>query len=455
VVIQANKDFSFMSRFRNLKIVTMLGFLSTTLVISQADYTVAQDTPPMTIIPITGGQFNVDLNIQNAQVQNYSYTNNQLPTLLTPVGTIGLTSAKVPSILMWQSPGSRLDQPTEVYENGKFGSEPQFVSTWLQANGNIQLNDGRYAKFQDSDVFLLGRATASSPISAKQLANATGLGAFEENSTLPDAYQGTINVNIYQGGLLVPQTAFSSASSDQSRLGIQAGKIEFDNNRARFPAASRQILLGTPEPPSINVEAASLMIYDVPEFGGINSKSIKLSSPEAELDLQFSNLNRIIYPPSVASLVQKYDGSMVRGETLTVTANGTVNLSGGQVVAVKNRLVTLNVGYQYNSVTQQFDTVVFGGNVYIDPVPSKQIVAIESTSNQQIVPITEPEAKIESEAKVATILTDTSIVDQVQNLTQLQIARPISNLPSQNTIADIMASPLSSSRIFPDMGALR
>jgi hypothetical protein len=454
-----------MNRLFQIGLSTVFGVISSSILSqhsAQAQQTANSLVVPMVSIPVTGGQFSVDLNIQNGQVQSYRYTNNQLPTLLTPVGTINLQAATVPAISPYDT------QPIEAFFQGdttvkpealRLGRDPKQVVTAMQVTGSSQLNDGRSANFENTNAFLAGSAVASSPYPIESIGTATDPDRAHVRTSLmyqplPRTYQGTIQVTVQSGGVMVPKSSFSAAAPTEKQLALASGSFQFGNNQrfignvANRPSGTQPIVS---ESMGMNVEDTFLINAD----GG----QMTLISPDGEMRLTMKNTTYLLYG-GIEPELTAYDGTKYIGLPWTGTVSGTVTLSDGQQLKVQDRLMSFYMRILFNPETNTARNEIFGGEFYADstaiipPIPTKPTPIAppalpEPTPIIEAVPLPTPE-------KQPSILADTTVVNQAPaNAPPPPIVTRPQPLANSRQVMDIMASPLSSSRIFPDMGALR
>jgi hypothetical protein len=477
-----------MNRLFNVSFSATLGMLA--LSWSQAAYSHQVPLPiyfygtpiaPIVGVPVTGGQFSVDLNVQNGVVQNYSYTNNQLPTLLTPVGTINLTGATLP-ILGWQD--NRSSEMIKAKLNPIAGinldNSPKPITASMQVTGSTQLNDGRSATLTNTRALLYGTATASSPFPIESIGTATKLDALLHASVytggpisdageptykaLPNTYQGAIQMNIQQGAVMVPQQSFSAAQNSEARLSIVWGEHLLENQdtiivRGQYDG-DIEYLGHRALPSTLVLNSQDQTITASPD------SEMKLFSLDGTMSLTINHRVTTLWGSfsGLAPVAGYYFGRHKEGLIWTGVVNGHVTLANAQKVKVQDRLITFYDARTYDNSQREFIWGIVGGDLYVDPnaiVPPPKPIPISPTEPTPIsiaalsnsTTPSNPTAPSNLEPQQS-ILTDTTIANQLRNNTaQLPILRPTSS--SQNTIADIAASPLSSSRIFPDMGALR
>ncbi len=380
----------------------------------------AQANEAMMAIPVSGGQFTMDLKIQNSQVQQYGYQNNQLPTLLTPVGTINLTNASIPAIGAVNSDylnywGSRNEKGESSIAVPPSTTTNEPVNVGLNVSGRAGLNDGRTADFNNAPAVLRATATASSPLSPMQLlsiapgavgANTASQFGMVSLPPLPQSYQGTIDVKVQSGHFLVPAAALSNPSNTVTAFNVNALKTNsLPIGQSDFFGDDNQHQLLTFGNQSFTTGAGQ---------DGQPSQ-LTMLSPMGTTALTLTHLAVTGYRPQTWEL---FDSS--KPGTVTAVANGTVTLSDGKVVNVTDRLMTFGLN---GSITPTSETVMGGpyafkldlnqGSVYIDSAPAAKTVSLSPDGTRG----------------------------------------PGS---SANTIVnDLMSSPLSSSRILPQIGAFR
>jgi hypothetical protein len=394
---------------------------------------------PIVAIPVTGGQFTVDLKIQNGVVQNYGYQNNQIPTLLSPVGTISLTSAAAPNIVSfqkyWVNDQSLIPEPTSNVP----------VAVFTSATGQAGLNDGRIAQFKDAAVRLQGLATASSPLFIASMGNlAGGLNSALVPPPLPQNYDGTIAVQIQAGNIAIPSSLFSNPSNAVNRFDISSAKISSKTNSSVFESKEDWVKIDRKRLYTSPLFDQTFS-FEANQVGSISQ--ITLLSPMGTTSLNIKNLtfsgyyrdpySQIYNPPS---------------ETVTAVANGTVLLTDGKVVQVKDRLIWFEpqvLGYVTIPVPNDImRTTLVGinlnqGRLYIDN-PTNILEPIISTDIPPIATSNLSEFSISSQTRILT-----------EPVAQTQLESSNLQPPSMTMNSTILASPLSSSRIFPEVGISR
>jgi hypothetical protein len=412
---------------------------------------------PTISVPVTGGNFSVDLNIQNGVVQNYGYTNNQLPTFLTPVGTINITGATLPN-LGWadtrttneiMNPSGSNASSNPIAGVNLNNNSTSSVTAVLQITGSTQLNDGRSATFTNTNAFLFGSATASSPFPIESIGTATDPNVVPNNDPvfypasvfrpLPNTYQGTIQMTIQTGSVMVPQSAFSNASQSETRLAIASGDVQY-----MLYSGSKQLQSRSSSGTQVWPEIFTFNLADQQLTNGVGEQ-LALSSPDGEMNLTIRNISQVIYPAGTP-LITMNDGTKRLGYIMTGITNGNVTLTNGQRFNINDRLISF---YTTDYNEERRVTIIGGGELFVDstaiipPLAPNPIAATEATSPIATTTASTPDPQL-------SILTDTTIANQAQ--TKPPIAP---SLPNPQTVRAILDSPLSSSRIFPDMGAFR
>lgn len=400
---------------------------------------------PIVAIPVTGGQFSVDLKIQNGVIQNYSYQNNQLPTLLSPVGTISLTSAAIPNIVSFPKHWSGDNLIPE-----KTANVPVLVFT--SGTGEAGLNDGRTAQFKNASIRLQGLATPSSPLFIASMGNlAGGMLSALVPPPLPQNYDGTIAVQIQAGNVAIPSSLLSNPSSTVTRFNISSGKISSTTNSSVF------------EPKENWVQVDKTRLYTSPLFDQTLSfdpnqtdsiSQMTLLSPMGTTSLSIKNLTFSGYYNS-DPYSQTYSPP---SETVTAVANGTVLLTDGKVVQVKDRLIWFEPGIiNYVTIPVPGDiqrTTLIGvnlnqGSLYINTpnvdIPKSVVEPRISTDILPIASTTIPNLSIASDTQI-----------RIEPVPQTQpISSELQQSPRGMVSRDVLASPLSTSRIMSEIGADR
>ena len=389
---------------------------------------------PIVAIPVTGGQFTVDLKIQNGVVQNYGYQNNQLPTLLTPVGTISLTSASAPNIVSsrqyWAYGDRSVPEPTSNVP----------VSILTYGTGSAGLNDGRMARFKDAYIPLQGFATASSPLSIASMGNLAGrlLNAATFPPSLPQNYDGTIAVQIQSGTIAIPSSSFSNPSNAVTRFDISSGKIT-----SKINSRLDQLSLSSFD---------QILSFDPNQVDSMGQ--IALLSPMGTTSLNIKNLRFSNYYKN-----NTYDGTYASPpETVTAVTNGTVLLTNGKVVQVKDRLIWFEpeiIKYDYvRDPDELMGLRLVGvnlkqGSLYIDtPDIDTPTNILESKVSNDIPPI---DSRNISDLRIAS---DTQV--RIEAATQTQLTGSgLQQSPREMVNSDVLASPLSTSRILSKIGVGR
>jgi len=265
-------------------------------------------------VPVTGGGFTVVTNTTEGLTSNYT----TLPTFVTPVGTIAVTSAGLPN---WQGLTiNSTDTAIGVNIN--------------DINGNVSLNDGRNAPLANDSAFLqaLARVTSFNP-SSSGINPETTL-SFNPPSTEGFNEQGdyTIVANFQSGSVNVPQSAFSPLPSPPF-ITITDGTftLNIPANQAAFPV--------------------------------ITTSSLVTPLGTANLTLTF--------PASVPA-----EGVFFGSENsadISVVVNGSVVLSDGRIANFKDRLVTFQSSAQV--------TVPNNGFYSVADVPSGDVTVVGDFSN--------------------------------------------------------------------------
>jgi hypothetical protein len=408
-------------------------------------------------IPISGGQFSVEVKIQDGFLHNYGYQNQQLPTLLTPVGTISLTNATVPRLV------PRLSAPnlTPINPNTP-------TSARLDLTGSTALNDGRRAAFNGAPAILHGITNFSSPFPLNSLeylkpltsANAQPMPIENYGPGLPQDYAGVIAFQVHAGHFLVPSSALSSPSNSLTQLGISSGQIQVVG-RSRGARA-----LGDYSSVE-NVHFDSYFDYALETFvkttlsGGaaadltIPSKQVTLLSPMGTTALSLTYLARSV-DQRQSTVVEKMEGRSYKpnNEISSAVANGTVTLNDGSVVQVTDQLMTFQgrtsrvvpFGPMIDSMfalKYEYTIDVTQGSLYIN-APK----AVNIPQNLNLLPIAaDPLAQLATTTTTSQAFPET--VEQIKLNTEL-------NPPSElSTTRAVLESPLSSSRILPEMGSFR
>jgi hypothetical protein len=398
-----------------------------------------QANEAMVPIPVSGGQFSVDLKIQNGVVQNYGYQNNQVPTLLSPVGTISLTNATAPHIL-----------PTGSYWNFPSGNEPTAnrpVEITTNLTGQTTLNDGRIAKFSDSPSILYGLATPSSPIAVSSIGRIIG-GLYSALSIpeLPQNYAGTIAVQVQSGSLLVPTSAFSNPSNTVSKFEINSGTINSVFN-------DKGGLLGKTEIDYYDAMHQKFTKVWISKYRHLTFRPdllrsdgsektpitrVTLLSPMGTTSMSLQHLSIMEYDPSRRT---EDWSNFKKPTTVSAVASGTITLMNGTVVNVSNRLISFDL-----------DKLTYSPFIYDE---SLTILITPSTTD---LTLKQGQLYIDYPEMVTLPNIGELRIGELRNLNAIQsIPDPIQNSKStpEATFTDVIASPLSSSRILPEVGAFR
>jgi hypothetical protein len=404
------------------KVACQLAYSLALVAVSLAGGRSAQANEAMMAIPVSGGQFTMDLKIQNRQVQQYGYQNNQLPTLLTPVGTINLTQASTPAIGTANSDylsywGSRNEKGESSIAVPPSTTTHEPVNVGMNISGRAGLNDGRTAAFNNAPAVLRATATASAPLSPMQLLSIAP-GAVGANTAsqfnmvslppLPQSYQGTIDVKVQSGHFLVPAAALSNPSNTVTAFNVNALKTN------SLPIAQSDFF-GADNEHQLLTFGNQVFTTGSAQEG--RPSQVTMLSPMGTTSLQLTHLAVTGYRPQVWEL---FDSS--KPGTVTAVANGSVTLTDGKVVKVTDRLMTFALN---GSITPTSEVVMGGpyafkldltqGSVYIDTTPV---------------------------SKTFSLLSAYGTTDGARS-------------SSNTAMNDVMSSPLSSSRIMPEVGAFR
>jgi hypothetical protein len=423
---------------------------------------------PIVAIPVTGGQFTVDMKIQDNIVQNYGYKNNQIPTLLSPVGTISLTSATTPHIVS-------LDKNQTMGNYAMLEpSKDISVSVLTTLTGRAGLNDGRNAQFENAPANFRGLATASSPISTANLFYLTK-DSIHYSPIMPAAgplpeYQGSIDIKIQSGHIMVPNSAFSTAQTTTTRFDVNSGTIYRTDRYATSQQLGTKLIsypdiYGTMR--QFNISRYGMLVFPGEIFSSDPSQvtatsRVSVLSPMGTTSLSLTNLavlNSINPLPGADGSMRDLNSS----KTVSAVANGTVMLANGRVVNVVDRLMTFDLGTIENpplsedgSLSGMFaekrpmEINLKQGSVYIDtPAPLPVISSNPSEPKEltEVPPIAIPnlsEFGISSETRITT-----------EPVAQTQLESPNLQPSSMTMNGAILSSPLSSSRIFPEVGISR
>jgi hypothetical protein len=435
----------------NSKFVFGLMLVAGSMMVSRS----AQANEAMVAIPVTGGQFTLDVKIQSGTVANYGYQNNQLPTLLTPIGTVSLTNA-TPARLSnlnpyWGSYNLIDGKIVPVTVPTTTINEPFSID--LNITGQAGLNDGRNAQFTEAPTSLRGFATASSPISPlsiRKLNPGSGISTLP-TAPLPENYQGTIAVQIQSGQFLVPSSAFSKSSDTVTPFNLSSGSLKtvgaerwetLGTRIVEYPETVAAIPTGSGKMDQLNVGKYNLATFDNETFVPSTTQSPLLSQVNLLSPMGTTSLSlRYLAVSSYTTQGTTSEGQWMNRDlprSVSAVASGTVMLTNGQVVTVNDRLITFNLG-TVEDPTLGVNIAGFGkrssdinlaqGLLYIDsPSTSSPAKMMTSSSTQQQMP-------------------------SVLNSTIAEPVRPLSLTP--NISRDVLNSPLSTSRIFPEVNALR
>ncbi|WP_141211882.1 hypothetical protein [Pseudanabaena sp. SR411] len=252
-------------------------------------------------VPVTGGGFVVRYDTTEGFKANY--TDGNIPTFVTPVGTIAVTGT--PSLPFWQ-PGIVID-----VTDTPIGVEIDNI------NGSVSLNDGRNATLNNS------------PAKLQAIAKVTGGDEpfFPDEPTFGTVT--TITANFRSGSINVPQSAFSALPSPQFVIPITNGTftLNIPENQAAFPVITFNSVI-TP-------------------LGTTNlTFSFPASVPESD-----SCGCRLFLPVDSPA-------------DISVVVNGTIALNDGRTANINNRLVTFQANAR---VTNPSESSYYVADVPFEP----------------------------------------------------------------------------------------